>query len=93
MVTIRLTQAEHDDLTAARNRSGLSFSDIFRALGTGKTIEEKPPKIHAETLYELGKIGNNLNQIAKKLHETGQLLPDSFDEIVEKLREISQKVR
>ncbi|TVP59646.1 MAG: plasmid mobilization relaxosome protein MobC [Nodularia sp. (in: Bacteria)] len=50
--------------------NGLTVSELFRS----KTLKNKLPRrvtrVAGQTYWELGKIGNNLNQIAKAINTT-----------------------
>lgn len=42
---------------------------------------------------ELGRIGNNINQIAKKMNETGNVYKDDVTEVKERLEQIWQLLK
>ena len=69
---IRLTEAEEITLVGLASDSGLSLSDLIRkvALGSKPRIQMANPERAAfiKGLAELGKIGSNVNQIAKALN-------------------------
>lgn len=69
---IRLTEAEEITLIGLASDSGLSLSDLIRkvALGSKPRIQMANPERAAliKGLAELGKIGSNVNQIAKALN-------------------------
>jgi hypothetical protein len=68
VVPIRLSATE---LNYVKERAGsLSLSEFFRNAGLGQPIPQRRkrqplPQLHREMLLELGKIGGNLNQIAR----------------------------
>ncbi len=71
---IRLTDAEHEALLAAADNSGLTIGAYMRAaaLGSpGPRAARKPPVVREELvriLGQLGKIGSNINQIARAIN-------------------------
>lgn len=71
-VEVRLTEAEERDLISLASDGGLSVSDMIRkmALGSRPINKKATPERAAfiKGLAELGKIGSNLNQIAKALN-------------------------
>lgn len=71
-VELRLTEAEENALTALAVDAGLSISDIIRkaALGSKPRIQMATPERAAfiKGLAALGKVGSNVNQIAKALN-------------------------
>lgn len=92
MVTVRFTEDEHRQLVDQSSSTGLSCSDLIRQTAASIRIESRPPKIHADTLAELGRIGNNLNQLAKIANASGGIGVDTLKEIAASCREIAEKV-
>lgn len=70
-VTLRFSEAEYDKLCAKADKAGLSLSAFLRhaALGSaGPRAKRKPPidrELFARALAQLGKLGSNVNQLAK----------------------------
>jgi hypothetical protein len=69
-ITIRLTPSEHEQVQA--QLGDLSMSDYFRRAGLSLKIPQvrsrrvrSVPAVNRETYVELGRIGNNINQLAK----------------------------
>ncbi|AEV99697.1 hypothetical protein A4D02_35455 [Niastella koreensis] len=71
-VELRLTEAEEAALVRQAADDGLSVSDFIRkaALGKKPVVRKATPERAAfiKGLAELGKIGSNVNQIAKALN-------------------------
>jgi hypothetical protein len=65
ILTIRLTGAEHAQLHVAARARGISFSALGRSLLLGKIPASIIDRAFAQ---ELGKVGNNLNQISRSLN-------------------------
>ena len=76
-VTVRLTKDERDALDALSLRSGLAAGAFMRAaaFGTaGPRARRRPPADHValrKLLGECGRVGNNINQIARNLNAGG----------------------
>jgi len=72
-----LTDAEAQEIETRAERAGLSVSGYLRALAFGKDTPQppaakRPPvekQILGRLLGELGKIGSNINQIARRVNE------------------------
>ena len=79
-VTVRLTRDERDTLKALSSRAGLATGAFMRAAAfgdAGPRARRRPPVDHKalrQLLGECGRIGNNINQIARRLN-----MDDSFD--------------
>ncbi len=79
-VTVRLTRDERDTLKALSSRAGLAAGAFMRAAtfgDAGPRARRRPPVDHKalrQLLGECGRIGNNINQIARRLNLDG-----SFD--------------
>ena len=80
-VTVRLTKDERARLDDLSSRSGLAAGAFMRAAtfgDTGPRAKRRPPADHValrQILGHCGRIGNNLNQIAKRLNEGGGAAP------------------
>lgn len=84
-VLLRLTDDELSCLRALVAKSGLSQEAYLRSLIAGLRPRDKPPPDYLAMMRELHAIGNNLNQIAAKLHATGKLDASRYDEETRKL--------
>jgi hypothetical protein len=71
-VEVRLTEAEEKALATLASDGGLSISDLIRkvALGSRPMARKASPERAAfiRGLAELGKVGSNVNQIAKVMN-------------------------
>ena len=64
-IKVRLTAEEKDLLKEQSERTGSSMSDLIRAAWKKLKIIELPPADFAETVVQLRRIGNNLNQLTR----------------------------
>ncbi len=73
-VTVRLTRDERDTLKALSSRAGLATGAFMRAAAfgdAGPRARRRPPVDHKalrQLLGECGRVGNNINQIARRLN-------------------------
>lgn len=65
---VRLTAAEHHELQHRAAEAKLDGSTYLRLCALGRPPRIVPP-VNAETFVELTRIGNNVNQIARRLNE------------------------
>ena len=67
---IRLSEEEYKSFKKEVEKSGLKMNTYFIKLVNKNTIKERPPQDYAQIVYELSKIGNNINQLAYKANKT-----------------------
>jgi len=65
-INFRLLEDEYVYIKSLQKESGLNLSQYIIRCCMNKKIK----KINKETLYELNKIGNNLNQLTRKVHQS-----------------------
>jgi hypothetical protein len=73
IVSVRISP---DELRAVAQRAddcGKCLSTYMRIVALGSIPRARPRRIEEKAVYELGKIGNNLNQLAKVANSTGQV--------------------
>lgn len=66
--SLRLSASERLELENKAAEVGLKLSEYLRQTGLRKKIRAKVPEINREMYLELGRIGNNLNQLTKNSH-------------------------
>ena len=77
-ITVRLSDDEREKLNELSSRSGLAIGAFMRAAAfgdSGPRAQRRPPADHValrQILGHCGRIGNNLNQIARHLNAGGQ---------------------
>jgi hypothetical protein len=92
-VLTRLTEDEYAELTSMAEATGLTRADYLRSAGLEKKplgIKRRPAADHVELtriLKQFGKIGSNLNQIARNMNrgrrEDEAFVRDSLKSVVE----------
>src|SRR4030095_13238852 len=89
---VRLTNNEHMRLTALAKKADLSFSRFLvesGLIGQAPTNEDRRQRERA--ILQLVRVGNNLNQIARRLNAQRGAL--SFREIEETLKEVKAALK
>jgi hypothetical protein len=99
--TIRLTPEERADLAAAAEAQGVGPSSFAR-LATLRAIGRRPAHAlkrrdphaieRARILGELGRIGNNVNQLARHAHRGGLVDPDELQALRAAVERLTQAV-
>jgi len=89
ILTIRLTETEHDTITKKAFRSGMSMTDflVTAAQQTQFHVAEDTKPL----VTELKRIGNNLNQITAKIN-AGIFRSYNFQEIIDLQRNVYAEV-
>jgi uncharacterized protein YcgI (DUF1989 family) len=64
-VTIRLTDDEHQQIKVESFNNNLTLSDYARQKILTGRVKKGKSKCTQELLFEINKIGNNLNQVAR----------------------------
>jgi hypothetical protein len=94
ILTIRLTGPEHAQLQAAARARSVSYSTFGRSLLLGKI---PTPTIDRAFAQELGRVGNNLNQMARILNSGNfpgeERLQSEFQALRSLLIQVQQELR
>lgn len=84
----RLDQKEADAFRERVQKSGLSKEAYIRQAISGKVPKEAPPPDYYAMMKELHRIGNNLNQIAKKAHTLNVIDVQRYDRAMRKFEKV-----
>jgi hypothetical protein len=93
-ISVRCTAKDHAVISEAAARAGLSVGAYLRSLALGSAgprAVRRPPverKELARLLGHLGKVGSNINQLARSFNTSG-VLP-GFPELLAIRREVSE---
>ena len=63
--SIRLSPTERQAIENLADTAGMKLGEYIRATALNQKIPRSVPKINREIYIELGRIGNNINQIAR----------------------------
>ena len=91
-VVVRLSNEELDALNRDVARTGCSREQYLRLTMMLYRPKEKPPADFASVLRELSRIGNNLNQIARKANETGSIDAEEYRKNAADLQEVTSRL-
>ena len=85
VVVFRCTTAEKQMLISKAERAGLPFAHLMReALGLADHRRRKPvPRVDSELIRSVGRVGSNVNQIARWLNAANAMgKPSNIDALV-----------
>ena len=85
---LRLSSEEQAQLECDARRCGLSKTAYLRRLILGAEIKARPTQEIKDLRTEIHHIGNNINQIAKRLNESGRAYDTDLAEILEKQKQL-----
>ncbi len=86
-VRVRLSDKEAALLEANVMKSGMSKEGYLRHLINGYVPKATPPADYYKMMMQLYRIGNNINQIAKLAHMTGEVNAVRYDIYVKMLED------
>ena len=92
-MTVRLTEREHKYLQRQAANAGLKMELFIRRLIMGVDIQARLPDNISHLLREINYIGNNINQIAKKVNIESRVSQAQLEEILHLLGEIYREVK
>lgn len=89
IVQFRLTEADYDRLKREADKAGIVPNECARVKATGRALTiRQTPELPFAVTYELGRIGSNLNQIARRLNMTDEYEPSELAAACERLNEL-----
>ena len=92
-VIVRLTEKEKRHLQRQATNAGLKVEPFIRKLIMGVEIRPRPPDNIPQLIREINAIGNNINQIARKVNTENRVSQDQLDELFRLLGEIYREVK
>ena len=95
---VMLTPTEKQEWLALAEKAGLDLNSYIRTCVERRKITPPLPRVNYETVYQLGKVGNNLNQQVKAFNtalKTGMELPGILEnlETVNEVRKLLREVQ
>jgi len=91
VVSVRMSPDERRAVAERADLCGQCLSTYMRKVALGSIPRARPRRIEQKTVYQLGRIGNNLNQLTRVANRTGQL--DTAYRLRQLLAEITEAIR
>ena len=92
VVALRVTPDEHKILKDKANEAGLTMSDFLFAAAYKKEINVLDMEVLKNLLYELQKVGVNLNQMMILCHK-GKITYPNINEVISLQNELLAEIR
>ena len=73
LLRVRVSPEEHRTIRARANECGKPTSTFVREVALGTVPRARPGRIDEKAIYHLGRLGNNLNQIARVANTSGRV--------------------
>lgn len=95
---IRCTPTERDQVRAAATAAGITSAAFARRVLLAAATDRRRPDIrssplHPEVRRELGRLGNNLNQVARALNSARGMPPAKLTALSEELGDVITELR
>lgn len=91
-IKVRLNRKEAESLNKRVRKSRLSREAYLRHLINGSVPRDAPPPDYYSMMRELYHVGNNLNQIAQKVHTLNVLDVQRYDTAVREFETAVRKI-
>jgi hypothetical protein len=98
-INFRVFDDEFNKIAAKADRSGLTLGAFMRAAAldgdSGPRAQRRPPADHKalrQILGEIGRIGNNINQMARALNSGDKLSRSDMEEALRACLDIRKKI-
>lgn len=93
VLSVRFSPAQRRQLAERADLCGRPLSTYVREVVLGKVPRARPGRFDQQAIYHLGRIGGNLNQIARTANVTGRIeetrrLREALDELLAALRSL-----
>ncbi len=95
-ITLRLTDSEQNWLREAAWESRMTQAEFVRSKVFSSQVPQVPPEIKDlfhELFFNVGKIGNNINQIARSANASGYVSSTSFRKAIDQLDDLNETCR
>ena len=87
-VATRLDEAQYRKLEFLCKKTGFSQYKILRRLLDEAELKERPSADYRDLCRRMDRIGNNINQIAKRINETRSIYQTDINEIKKEMEKL-----
>lgn len=89
---VRLSEDEYHKLDQLSHASGISFNAVIRKLIMGKEIRQRPSVDFAALNCAIDRLGNNINQIARKANTNNSVSYADMKEVTAIMRQVRSEI-
>ena len=91
VVSVRMSPAKRHAVAERADLCGQCLSTYMRKVALGSVPRARPRRIEQKTVYQLSRIGNNLNQLTRIANTTGRI--DCIRHLEAVLIELTEAIR
>ncbi|MDO5398289.1 MAG: plasmid mobilization relaxosome protein MobC [bacterium] len=92
-LSVRVNEREYKHLKNQADNAGLKMEPFIRKLIMGTEIRPRPPDNVAQLIREINAVGNNINQIARKVNTENRVNQAQIEELLHLFGEIYREVK
>ena len=94
LLRVRLSKHEREAIRSRADLCRKPLSTFVREVALGSIPRARPGRLEEKAIYHLGRIGNNLNQLARAANTTGRLVDErrlgaALDELLAAIRRLA----
>jgi len=86
-VYVYVTKDELDNIRSKAKMAGLNVGEYVRRTLDGETIVTAPPVDFSTLIFEIRRVGSNLNQLVRRLNTTGDVDSAEVDKCISDIQE------
>jgi hypothetical protein len=91
--SLRLTPGELAVIRGKARAAGLPVSTYLRQVALGKKVRVRRGQVRRDTVYQLIKVGTNINQLARAANTAGQVVAlELLEAALQELRRVLDKL-
>ena len=91
VISVRMSPVERRAVAERADLCGQCLSTYMRRVALGSIPRARPRRIEQKVVYHLGRIGTNLNQLARIANTTGRI--DYSQRLAAVLNELTEAIR
>lgn len=91
--SVRLTPGELAVIRGKARAAGMPVSTYLREVALGKKVRVRPGQVRRDAVYQLIKVGTNINQLARAANTAGQVVAlELLEAALQELRRVLDKL-
>lgn len=92
LINVRLSEKEFQQVNAKVRKSGMSREQFIRDTLANKKVNELPPVDFTKFIFEVRRVGQNLNRLLQIAYSNGFLDVASINHCLEKIEKLDDEI-